>query len=327
MGRFKNWMAVAVVYLAWGAGVTAYGHWDELARSWFIAPTMLIGSLLAGATAQGGGAVAFPVLTLVFRVTPPVARDFSLMIQSVGMTAAAITIARSRMQVDWRAVRWAALGGFPGVILGLEVVSPLLTAAYTKMFFVAFWLAFAFVLYSINRTRRAHIYQQIPAFDARKASLLLAAGVIGGVVSGVTGSGLDITAFSLIVLGFQLDEAVATRSSVVMMAAGSCFAVLYRSLSGGGFAAEAWEYWWVAVPVVVIGAPLGAWLLRNQSRHLVTRVLYVSIISQFVTALVIIELSSALVWFTIAAWALGLGMFAAIARLGARLTPAEPEPR
>jgi hypothetical protein len=46
--------------------------------------TMLIGSFIGGATSEGGGAVAFPVMTLVLKLAPSVARDFSLMIQCCG---------------------------------------------------------------------------------------------------------------------------------------------------------------------------------------------------------------------------------------------------
>ena len=35
-------------------------------------------------TSEGGGAVAFPVMTLALGIPPAVARDFSLMIQSCG---------------------------------------------------------------------------------------------------------------------------------------------------------------------------------------------------------------------------------------------------
>jgi hypothetical protein len=54
--------------------------------------TMVFGSMVAGATSEGGAAVAFPVMTLVFGIALAVARDFSFMIQSVGMTCASFTI-------------------------------------------------------------------------------------------------------------------------------------------------------------------------------------------------------------------------------------------
>ena len=35
-------------------------------------------------TSEGGGAVAYPVMTLALKIPSPVARDFSMMIQSCG---------------------------------------------------------------------------------------------------------------------------------------------------------------------------------------------------------------------------------------------------
>jgi hypothetical protein len=49
------------------------------------------GSMIAGGTSLGGGAVAFPVFTKVLHITPYDAKVFSLAIQSVGMSAASLT--------------------------------------------------------------------------------------------------------------------------------------------------------------------------------------------------------------------------------------------
>jgi len=46
--------------------------------------TMAVGSFIGGATSEGGGAVAFPVMTLALHIKPAVARDFSFMVQSCG---------------------------------------------------------------------------------------------------------------------------------------------------------------------------------------------------------------------------------------------------
>jgi uncharacterized membrane protein YfcA len=45
---------------------------------------MIFGAIVGGATSEGGGAIAFPVMTLALGITPSVARDFSIMIQSCG---------------------------------------------------------------------------------------------------------------------------------------------------------------------------------------------------------------------------------------------------
>jgi uncharacterized protein len=50
---------------------------------YYMSITMVFGSMFAGATSEGGAAIAFPVMTLAFNVNPQVARDFSFMIQSV----------------------------------------------------------------------------------------------------------------------------------------------------------------------------------------------------------------------------------------------------
>ena len=63
-------------------------------------------------SSEGGGAVAFPVMTLVLHVSPQVARDFSLMIQSCGMTAAAFTIAWMGVQVEKHSVMFCTVGKF-----------------------------------------------------------------------------------------------------------------------------------------------------------------------------------------------------------------------
>lgn len=51
---------------------------------------MAFASFVAGGSSEGGGAFAFVPLTLWLKVHPVMAKFFSLMIQSVGMTAASI---------------------------------------------------------------------------------------------------------------------------------------------------------------------------------------------------------------------------------------------
>ena len=72
---------------------------------------------------QGGASIAFPIMTLAFGILPIVARDFSFMIQSAGMTAAAATIAIMQVQVELHSIIWATIGGIFGLMLGLEEVS------------------------------------------------------------------------------------------------------------------------------------------------------------------------------------------------------------
>src|SRR5476651_950290 len=59
---------------------------------WYYAAMMVGGAFVAGFTPEGGGAVAFPVLSVFLKVDRVLARDFSMMIQSIGMTSASIFI-------------------------------------------------------------------------------------------------------------------------------------------------------------------------------------------------------------------------------------------
>lgn len=313
-----NLVIIAVVWSAWLIAMTFMDLWGLFADNWFMSVTMAFGSFIAGATSEGGGAVAFPAMTLIFGIEPQVARDFSFMIQSVGMTAASLLIVWMRISVEWRAIIFAGLGGIFGVIIGIEFITQLLTPAYTKIFFVSFWLSFGVALYWINKNREREILTRINNFSKHEAFLLFMVGIVGGMVSGVTGSGLDIVTFSFLVLAFNLCEKVATPTSVVLMASNAVFGFLWRGGVEGTIAVEAWNFWWVCVPVVVVGAPLGARFIRNKTRHFIAGMLYTSILLQYFGALYVIPQSAGIVAFNMLIFLVGLVFFRSLTRIGQR---------
>ncbi|GJM21781.1 MAG: hypothetical protein DHS20C15_16960 [Planctomycetota bacterium] len=319
---FACWVPLIValvVWAVWTALMQSGARWGLFADNWFMSVTMVFGSFVAGATSEGGGAVAFPVMTLGFDIAPDVARDFSLMIQSVGMTAASITIFALRVRIVSHALVWASLGGAAGVILGLEFIAPLLPPDHAKMLFTSTWLAFAFALYWINRYREREVHLGITHFLPRHALLLLGTGVVGGVISSITGSGLDIATFSLLVLRLRICESVATPTSVVLMGGNALVGALWQGNFGSApLSAEAWDYWWCAAPVVVVGAPVGAWFIKTRSRHFMARLLYTTIGAQFFAALFAVPLTPLLVLFSLAVLAAGVFFFDRMARRGVR---------
>jgi uncharacterized membrane protein YfcA len=291
-------------------------RWGLFAENYFMSVTMAFGSFIAGATSEGGGAVAFPVMTLLFEIPPSTARDFSLMIQAVGMTAASVTILATGIRVEKHALVWSSLGGAVGVIFGLEHVADRLPPAFAKMLFTSTWLAFAFALYWINRYREREVHQTITNFLPRHAVLLFGTGIVGGVITSITGSGLDICTFALLVLRLRITEKVATPTSVVLMGMNAVVGFAWKELAGGGVAQAAWNYWWVCVPIVVVGAPAGARFIRDRSRHFVSGILYFSILVQFVAALVILPMTPELVAFSVGIFAAGWLFFRWMARRG-----------
>jgi uncharacterized membrane protein YfcA len=318
-------VVAALVWLCWLIGMVGGDRWSLFADNWFMSVTMVVGSFIAGATSEGGGAVAFPVMTLVFEIAPATARDFSLMIQAVGMTAASATILYTRIPVERHALVWSSLGGALGIVFGIEVIAPYLTPRFTKMTFLAVWLAFAFALFWINRYRDREVREEIEHFGRRHALLLAGTGFVGGAVSGLTGSGLDILTFSLLVLRFRISEKIATPTSVILMALNAVVGFAWKGglapllgTATAGMAPAAWNYWWVCIPIVVVGAPAGARFIRNRSRLFVAGILYVSIAVQFVAGLAIIPQTVELVAYTAAVFAAALWMFRAMARGGVR---------
>lgn len=309
---------LTVTWTAWLALMITGERWFLFLENWFMSLTMAGGSFIAGATSEGGGAVAFPVMTLGFGIEPSVARDFSLMIQAVGMIAAGFTILFTRIRVEQHALLWSGLGGALGIIVGLDYVAPLLPPAYAKMFFTATWLSFAFALFWINRYHEREVHDGVTNFLARHAVLLFFSGIVGGLVSSITGSGLDITTFAVLVLRLRITEKVATPTSVVLMGLNALVGALWKGGVHQALAPEAWNYWWVCVPIVVVGAPLGAQFIRNRSRRFIAAILYSSIALQSVAALAIVPQTPRLLAFSAGIFALGLLFFRRMANRGVR---------
>merc|ERR1719491_2749342 len=86
----------------WAYLMTLTGVWVEAFSAFYpMSMAMVLGCFIAGSTPLGGAVVAFPVAVLVIKFTPVQGRDFAVLIQSVGMTAAAYLIAmKKRHLVD-----------------------------------------------------------------------------------------------------------------------------------------------------------------------------------------------------------------------------------
>ena len=107
-------------------GVVIYvGSSNNLANvlAWWPASiTMMFGSFIAGASAEGGGAIAFPVFTLLLKIPPADARNFSFAIQSIGMVSASLLIIGRRIPIEWRGITYPAIGGLVGLIIGTYAI-------------------------------------------------------------------------------------------------------------------------------------------------------------------------------------------------------------
>ncbi|KHJ78293.1 hypothetical protein OESDEN_22087 [Oesophagostomum dentatum] len=116
-------LPVITVQVLWWLTAYRYNWFPLFEYRWQMPVVMFFGSTIAGMTSEGGGAVAFPVMTLVLHIDPVTARDFSLMIQTFGMGSALFVILFMRVQIEQRALIFGCLGSIPGMCLGFAFVS------------------------------------------------------------------------------------------------------------------------------------------------------------------------------------------------------------
>lgn len=223
-----------------------------------IAATMALGFFVAGGTALGGGAVAFPVMTKVLAIEPATAKVFSLAIQSFGMTAAALTIIFGRIAYYKHVVLIAAPLAIVGAIFSLLFIADYVPRLVVKGVFSSLLLCFALTLAWRIYRRAQHICSQTD-ITVNKARVALVA-VIGGIASGLVGSGADIAIFALLVIAYNANIQRATATTVIIMALTSVVASCVNYFFLNVVTAQVEAYLLAAIPVVVLGAPLGAYV-------------------------------------------------------------------
>jgi len=214
------------VTVIWAIAVTLFDLWPRVIGQWPASITMVFGSIVAGSTPQGGGAVAFPVFTKLLDVPAEVARTFSLCIQTVGMSAAALSIIINRRPVEWRAVGIATTSAAVGFLLVAMLASDpsapfrpsLLPGAYVKVTFTIVLVSMAYVVYSGTRVSVREVHRVLPVLNARMLMTLIVVGMLGGGSAALVGSGMDVFLYLALVVFFTIDPKVGVPSSVVAMA-------------------------------------------------------------------------------------------------------------
>lgn len=290
--RYSYFIFLICVQTLWLFYMYLQNAWSLFHSSWPATLTMTVGSFVAGATAEGGAFVAFPVFTKVLAVPPANAATFGLMIQSIGMTSATIAIYAMHVRVLTRVIRWVLAGALVGIALGIHCVA--LAPNVPKVIFTAIVVSFAIAL-AINRwIYNKEPVQQIKAWTQRTSLLFCFVGLLGGLSASQTGTGTNIFTFVVLTLAFGIDEKIAVPTSVVCMAINSVCGFAINAAAGN--VAAVWDYWLAAIPVVVLGAPLGAYFASRVHRDWLIYLLLFLIAIEFITTLLFVTLSA----FTIA---------------------------
>ncbi len=146
------------------------------------------------------------------------------------------------------------------------------------------------------------------------------------------GSFVKIRLGCLQTLLFRVSEKTATPTSVILMAVNTAVGFFTKGLWLGGMSQEAIGYWLVCVPVVTIGAPIGAWAASHAHRLCLAAGVIFADVAQFAIGMWILfvrnppDQAAGLVALSITTIAIvvgGAGSFAVLSYLGERLLASE----
>jgi uncharacterized protein len=279
---FTTWYFAALsIWLA------LFATFDSVAfflAHWYYAAMMVGGAFVAGFTPEGGGAVAFPVLSVFLHVDRVLARDFSMMIQSIGMTSASIFILTSRETnvKDYKPllafVPVCAIGTLFGFLFLQKLPVYIIQALFLS-------LSATFVItYYFSDHRGPEEQVKIQSnWDLVYLALVL---VIGGMVSSLFGTGGDVVLYLVLVTHFNMRAKKACRISILLQASISILGYLYRAFGDHGLTNYQIKTWLCAFPVVLFMAPFGVYILAK---------LHVNWMLRFIIVLNIFQLC----WFNI----------------------------
>ena len=316
--RRLAWSLSGVATVIWVIVVVAFDMVERVADQWEAAVTMLFGSFLAGSSPEGGGAVAFPVLTKALDVAAPTARSFGLFIQAVGMSMAVVAIVLNRRPVHRRAAVGGTVAAIVGFLLATVIGNDFDQPFAPSIMGVGFVKAtFSIVLATTSILMIRHLRHD-DAVDHRELTWnrrldlgVVVAALAGGVLSALTGTGANIVVFLFLVVLADVSPKVALPTAITVMAAVSVvgFAVLglgdghldvslvdTRVVEVGGAMtdlpaaqADLLAMWLAAVPVVVWGAPLGSLAASLVSERVLVRFVAVLAAIEVVTTVILVE--------------------------------------
>lgn len=276
---FGLWLAG--FYAVWLCLVHFGGHWGDVADHWGIAVAMALGSYFAGSTPMGGGTIGFPVLVLLFDEPATLGRDFSFAVQSIGMVSASVLILCRRQPLEWPMLRAAMAGALVGTPLGLLFVAPLVNEVAIKVIFAVIWASFGIMHFA--KLREIVSFEGITSmskqFDCRVG---FAVGLLAGsTLASITGVGIDLLIYAVLVLVSRADLRIAVPTSVVLMAWTSVIGISAQGLRGD-VQPGVYENWLAAAPVVALGAPFGVYIVAKLGRRTSLMIVSVLCVAQFV---------------------------------------------
>lgn len=304
-----------VVLCVWTYYMVFTNSFYIFAKHGYAVLTMIFGSFIAGSSPEGSAAIAYPVFTLLLKIPPAIARNFAFAIQSIGMTSASLLILNLKIKVEWNYIKYVTFGGIFGLIFGTYYIVPLISPPLAKLFFVSLWLSFGLVLWYENTKPKREVFDKIQSFQRSDMARLLFFGLIGGMISSIFGTGINIFSFCLMTIYYRIDEKVAVPSSVIIMTLETILGFFLHAGLINDFQSEAFEMWLACIPFVAIFAPLGSFVINKVPRKAVATFLYIILIVQFIGAMWVIKPNLMQLIMCLITLVAGLSTFVYLARM------------
>lgn len=226
--------------------------------------------IFAGVTGGGGGVIFIPILLLMG--LSPIQAVATSNVAIVITTIAATVPSASRGLIPWRRVLVFAVGAIVmapfGAFIALRVPAQLLLVALITLNVVNFVV----VGRRARRNTPTPASQQAELHEGRtNTGPALVTGGIGGAMAGLFGVGGGIVMVPLQVAWLHTPIRTAARISLAVIVATSGSAVVSYALQQPG--TVQWSSGLVIAAGGIIGAPIGAALLRRITNRTATRIL------------------------------------------------------
>ena len=313
----RYWKAFVVVFLlGWLAVVSGFGYWVAVRQHWPMSVVMILGSLVAGSTPMGGGTVAFPILVLLFKQPASNARNFGLIIQSVGMTSAMLFIIGRKVPMPVRVLIGSTAGAAIGFGVGTFLIAPNVQSSLVKLLFSCLWMSFGLLTLSKNR-EICNLKGKGPGDTPSAEMIGLLAGVIGGAMASMIGVGVEMAVYTVMVLVFRTDLKIAIPTAVSAAALASIEGAMLHVYMGD-IDSQALFNWLAAAPIVIFGAPTGAYLVSILPRMKVLYFVSFLCVFQFIWTLQQTAHTMTEWWFVAVAMVVAVVVLSVLYRSGKR---------
>ena len=219
---------------------------DFFSRFYYMPFLGIIAATVANTTPAAAGIVYFPVLTQL-HINPLTAVQFSLVIQAYGMGLGTLKwyLVNKKLFIK-NVIPICLFGGIIGIIISIVFI-PIENTEFLTIGFNLVAFIFTQVIFLSILSKHKYPNSEIDLTPCN-IIILFAFSLLGGLISGWIGFGIDTMFYFLLTFIFKINPAIAIVTSISLMAALSIVGTLLNAI----FNQIPLALWYSAVPGVTI---------------------------------------------------------------------------